>query len=268
MLHKIGNDYSEIIKTRKNRRDYPPVVKLNTKVDIERLRNEILSIQEKKLDQNSTETEYRLNKLNGEKFVNGYEEFIHNYSKITFHQMTKEAVKLANKLPDIENYGPRERLKGMTNTASKYYHPNYDERNYTEYTEYAIGYIREILETFKSQTCRSAVVVLETGQTLSRHVDIGPEYIIRCHIPLVTNNEARIGFKIKDKWEEYHLPADGGIYAINAGLEHYAFNLGPKRIQIRICLTDQQDLINYKTVEPVNVFSHQFCQAYFENFGL
>lgn len=268
MQHTIGKDYSEIIKKRKNRKDFPPVVRLNFDIDLEKLQEAVFSIQTKKIDNQSTETEYRLNKLNGEKFVNGYENFIHNYSKITFHKMTKEATILASKLPNVSNYGPRERLKGMTDTSSKYYHPSYDERNYTVNTEYVTGYIKEVLEMFKSQPCRAAVVVLEKGQTLSRHVDIGPEYVVRCHIPLQTNNEARIGFKIGDHWEEYHLPADGGIYAINAGLEHYAFNLGPTRTQIRICLTDQQDLVNCTPLKPVNILNQHFCQSYFEKFEL
>lgn len=268
MQHKIGNDYTEIVKQRKGRKDYPPIIKLNLKVDGQRLLNEINSIDLSKLDKNTSETQYRLNKLNGEKFVDGYEEFIQNYSKITFHKMTDEAIVLVNKLPSIEKYGPRERIKGMLNTSSEFYHPNYDERNYTIYTEFATGYIKEVLEMFKAQTCRAAIVVLETGQKLSRHVDVGPEHIIRCHIPLITNENACMGFKINGKWEEYHMPADGSIYAVNSGLEHYAYNWGAKRTHMRICLMSQEDTENYEELKPIKVLDNQQYEFYHKDLGL
>jgi len=269
MLHTIGNNYSEIIKQRKGRKEYPPVICLkNVKVDVEKLIAEISKLDIKDLDKNTSETQYRLNKLNGEKFIDDYENFIRGYSKITFHKMTDQAVELSNKLPSVETYGPRERIKGMIDTGSKFYHPNYDERNYTVYTEYATGYIKEVLEMFEATTCRAAVVCLETGQKLSKHVDVGPEHIVRCHIPLVTNPEARMGFKVNDTWEEYHMPADGSVYAVNSGLEHYAFNWGPRRIQMRVCLMSQEDTIDAYTCKPVKIYNNQQYESYHKDLGL
>lgn len=266
MQHKIGNNYSEIIKQRKGRKDYPPVICLkNIKIDVKKLNDEISKINLTELDRNTSETQYRLNKLNGEKFIDNYENFIKEYSKITFHKMTDEAIDLSNKLPNVETYGPKERIKGMIDTGSRFYHPNYDERNYTIYTEHATGYIKEVLDMFEATTCRSAVVCLETGQKLSRHVDVGPEHIVRCHIPLVTNPEARMGFKVNNFWEEYHMPADGSVYAVNSGLEHYAFNFGSKRIHMRVCLMSQEDTINFKTINPVNI---QLDESYLDHLNL
>jgi hypothetical protein len=156
----------------------------------------------------------------------------------------------------------------MLNTGSEFYHPNYDERNYTVHTEYAVGYIKEMLEMFEAQTCRAAVVVLEQGQKLSRHVDVGPEHIIRCHIPLVTNSEARMGFKVNGQWEEYHMPADGSVYAVNSGLEHYAYNWGPKRTHIRVCLVSQEDTENCEVLEPIRILDNQQCESYHKDLGL
>lgn len=251
MQHKIGNNYTEYLKTVKGRKDVPPVLVLPFKVDVDKLWKEIQKIDIEE-DTNTSETQYRLNRMNGEKFVEGYEDFIVNYSKITFQKMTEEAEEAIKTAKDIETIGPRERIKAMVDTSSEWYHPSYDERNYTVYTEHATGYIKEVIEMFKGQACRSAIVKLDPTQFLSRHVDVGPEFVLRCHIPLTTNEKSRMGFKVNGKWEEYHLPADGSIYAVNSGLEHYAYNFGDSvRVQMRVCVMGQEDLVEAEALQPV-----------------
>lgn len=260
MQHKIGMNYKEIIKTRKNKHQYPHVGKLKMTVDLPRLQQEVETLLNNSVhDSNTTETQYRLNKKNGDKFIKDYEEFIKNYSSITFHQITDEAEEYANTVTKkLDEFSPLDRLKGMIDTGSKFYHPYYDERNYTVFTEDATGYIREVLEQFQSTTCRAAIVLLRPGQRITRHFDVGPEFIIRTHIPLWTNPGSKMGFKVDGGWHEYHLPADGGIYAVNTGIEHWAMNVGDEpRFQMRICLTSQEDTFELETVEPIGFISDE-----------
>lgn len=261
MQHKLGYNYKEVLKSRKNKRDFPDVGKLLKVLDIEKLQSQLkyfLSLNNE-LDTNSTETRYGLNKKDGTKFINDYDRFIVNYSNITFHKMTREATNLAEKINrSLEEYSPLDRLKGMVDTGSKFYHPYYDERNYTEYTDFADGYIKEVLEDFQSVSCRSAIVVLRPGQAITKHFDIGPEYIIRLQIPIITNENCIMGFKSTDGWNTYHLPADGSMYAVNAGLEHWAINAGnTTRYHLRICLTSQEDTEGMPTLSPVGFISDQ-----------
>lgn len=260
MQHKIGINYKEILKTRKNKKDYPHVGRLKMTVDIERLRAEVQKLLDQNLqDGKTTETTYRLNRASGDKFIKDYEDIIKNYSSITFHKITPEAEELASTITKpLDDYTPIERLKGMIDTSSEFYHPYYDERNYTLFTENATGYIREILESFESQSCRAAVVLLRPGQQISRHIDVGPEHVIRTHIPLWTNKKSTMGFKTKDGWDYYHLPADGGIYAVNTGVEHWATNYGDEeRFQLRVCLVSQEDTEDMTPLEPVGFISHE-----------
>lgn len=216
-------------------------------------------LENSKSDSLSTEIQYRLNKNNGEKFIKDYEEFIKSYSSITFHKITDDAESYAKTISKaLDDFTPLDRLKGMIDTGSKHYHPYYDERNYTVLTENATGYIRELLESFESTTCRAAIVLLRPGQRITRHFDVGPEFVIRAHIPLWTNPDSKMGFKVDKGWQEYHLPADGGIYVVNTGIEHWAMNVGSEpRFQMRICLTSQEDTEGMTPVEPIGFISDQ-----------
>lgn len=258
MQHKIGMNYKEILRPRKHKHDYPHVGKLKISVDVERLRTEVQQLLlTASVDLNTTETQYRLNKRDGEKFIKDYEEFIRHYSSITFHKITDDAEAYAKTIvKPLDDFSPLDRQKGMIDTGSKFYHPYYDERNYTVFTENATGYIKEILESFQSTTCRAAIVLLRPGQRITRHIDVGPEFVIRTHIPLWTNPGALMGFRVKGGWQQYHLPADGGIYVVNSGIEHWAMNIGNEdRFQMRICLLSQEDTEGMTAVEPVGFVS-------------
>jgi hypothetical protein len=272
MNHNIGLDYTDILKTRKNKRELPFILKLKKKLDINRLHTELvyllnLSKDESsfKYDKASSEHNYNLANTKGVNFVHNYNEIYKTYAKIGFQSLTDDALNLAKTISKpVENFTPYERAKGMKNTSRVDYHPYYDERNYTKRTEFCTPYINEILDGFGGdEACRSAIVTLEPGKFLSPHFDIGPEYVLRLQIPIITNEEAVMGFrKDNDTWYEYHMPADGTMYFVNSGWEHYAVNNGTEnRYQLRICLNGQESLEGAEEFLPTRIFSHEtFCQ--------
>ena len=262
MLHKIGMDYGPILKSRKNKRQLPYVARLQKTVDIQRLQGQVRALLEEQrrmhgdfaADPASSEHNYHLKNSKNESFIKNYDEFYRNYSVIGFQTLTDEARTLAASLPfSVSDLTPIERLRGMRHTGSNsWYHPHYDERNYTAPTSYQTGAVREALSSFQSEACRSALVVLNPGQHISPHFDIGPEFISRLHIPIFTNEDAVFGVRDGDGWLEFHMPADGGIYFVNSGFEHYAVNRGSApRFQIRVCLNGQDDLEGMRTLEPL-----------------
>ena len=271
MKHVIGMNYSTIIKERKDKRDLPFVLKLKKKIDlspaIDQL-NEYLSViandNSFKYDKASTEHNYDLSDKTGKNFVANYSEIYKTYAKVGFQSLTDDALALAKTINrNIEDYTPYERAKGMRYTSSKDYHPYYDERNYTKPTEFYDGYFGSFLDSFKDEVCRSAIVTLEPGKFLSPHFDIGPEYVTRLQIPLITNTKAVMGFrKNDDTWYEYHFPADGSIYFVNSGWEHYAVNNGvDNRYNLRVCLNGQLELEDAEEFLPTSIISHDvFCQ--------
>jgi len=265
--HKIGIHYNSIIKTRKSKRELPYVARLKKTVDIEKLINFVNNQLNTVMDANAaaafpelvtdpkdledTERNYNLNKSDGSNFVGSYDEVYDHYASIGYHGMTNEAFELGKTCKHLTKTTPVERARGMRLTDSKSYHPYYDERNYTKPTEYCTGYIEEILNTFTDEPCRTGLVCLHPKKFIGQHFDIGPEFITRLQIPIITNKLAIIGFKDNDKWNIYHLPADGSIYFINAGWQHYVVNNGnTSRYQIRVCLNGQNELKDMVKINP------------------
>jgi hypothetical protein len=277
-MHQIGMNYRDIIKTRKNRHSLPPIGRLRKTIDLDSARTQIMHLiaenEEKisqgllEMDPSSTEHTYDLKNKQGNDFIKNYDEVYKRYSVIGFHELTDEAKTLGNSMTKkVSDFTPVQRLKGMVDTSSEYYHPFYDERNYTKPTVYNAGYINEFLGSFQSNSCRAAVVSLYPGRFITKHFDIGAEYITRLQIPIITNPGSVIGVKTAGGWNEYHLPADGGIFFINAGIEHYAINRGDEiRYQIRVCLESQEDLEDIQPHDPVRFvsdadFEHHPCSG-------
>lgn len=260
-------DYRNIIKTRQTKRDLPLIGRLRKTIDIDAAKKQILGLisanEEKikrhnlELDPSSTEHTYNLQNKRGEMFIKNYEETYKLYSAIGFHEMTDAAKLAASQISKpVSGFSPVERLKGMLDTSGPFYHPAFDERNYTKPTEHMSGYIQDFCDSFESDACRSAVVSLLPGKFISPHFDIGPEFITRLQIPIVTNEKAVIGVKTAGGWNEYHLPADGSIFFINAGWEHWAINGGDEiRYQLRVCLMSQEDLKDIEDYKPVRFIS-------------
>jgi hypothetical protein len=266
-MHTIGKDYRNIIKTRKNKNALPRIGRLKKTINVTAAYEQIFELikenEEKinlgllEMDPSSTEHTYDLKNNRGNDFIKNYAEVYKRYSVIGFQELTDEAKEFGNSMDKkVSDFTPLQRLRGMSNTSSEFYHPFYDERNYTKPTQYCTGYISEFLNSFKSTACRSGVVSLHPGRFITKHFDIGAEYITRLQIPIVTNPGAVIGVKTEGGWNEYHLPADGSIFFINAGIEHYAINAGNDiRYQIRVCLESQEDLEDIEEYSPSNFVS-------------
>jgi hypothetical protein len=268
-MHYIGKNYKEIVKSRKNKHKLPLLGRLKKTIDLEKALPQIKSLIENndekiksgllELDPSATEHTYDLKNTKGEEFIKNYEEVYKKYSVIGFQELTDEAKTFGSRLSKkVSDFTPLQRLKGMTDTSSEYYHPFYDERNYTKPTVHCTDYVDEFLHSFKSVSCRSAVVALHPGRFITKHFDIGAEYITRLQIPIITNKDAVIGVKTDGGWNEYHLPADGSIFFINAGVEHYAINNGDEiRYQLRVCLESQEDLEDIEDFRPTRFVSNE-----------
>ncbi len=269
MQHRIGLDYSEILKGRKNKRQLPLIGKLKISANISTIQKQIQDLLATRgegvlnsfatYDPASSEHNYHLKNTRGESFIQNYDDFYTKYSMIGFHELSEEARDFVSHLDyQLEDLTPSMRMKGMKNTGYDKYHPYYDERNYTKKTQFYGGAIAELLEQFKAPACRSALVCLRPKQFISPHFDVGPEYIARTMLPVFTNPDAVVGLRTQGGYYEYHLPADGGLYFINSGVEHYAINGGDEaRYQVRICLNGQQDLEDISEVTPVRFISDQ-----------
>ena len=82
-------------------------------------------------------------------------------------------------------------------------------------------YIKEILDNLNTEIYLVRIMKLRSGGFIAPHVDklINKDYIIRCQLPIITNN--KIDFIINGK--KHNLIA-GNLYYLNVEKEHYVKN--------------------------------------------
>lgn len=126
-------------------------------------------------------------------------------------------------------------------------HPNYlpeaDERNYGIPNLFVDGEIKKVLNLFRSPLGRVRFAYLAPGFKIKPHVDYDPSYIVRYHIPLLTNIQCTLGSITNKNTKIVNLPADGNVYFINTGYKHWAENNSSEpRIHLIVDVQDQLEL--------------------------
>lgn len=123
----------------------------------------------------------------------------------------------------LHNTNIFERTKRLDPSDPRYL-PEADELNYGVRNELASGPLATILDEFESKITRVRLAYLSKNFEISAHVDYDPSYIVRYHIPIITNPAVKMFMQRGDKVVEQHLPADGKIYFFNSGVKHWVRN--------------------------------------------
>lgn len=125
--------------------------------------------------------------------------------------------------------------------------PGLDERNYRLPTkEYSGSYFEEVVKTFKCPAIRVRITKLKSGKELIPHIDYDPNYATRIIIPIYTNDDVINQFWRKEKYFEYHLPANGSAFFLNTGIRHSVINKGKTdRIALMFSLDGTEDINEY-----------------------
>jgi hypothetical protein len=145
-----------------------------------------------------------------------------------------------------------ERTKRLDPNDPRYL-PEADELNYGVRNKFVTGPFEDILNQFKSQVTRVRLAYLTSGFSIKQHVDYDPSYIVRYHIPLITNNGVVMGFKKSDRDYLYHMSADGSVYFFNSGIKHWVDNNGTEaRLHLIIDTHGQNDLTDYTEIPEIS----------------
>lgn len=118
-----------------------------------------------------------------------------------------------------------------------------DERHYNKIKDWVKGtYIEEVINSFKGETHRARVAIMEPGFNIKPHIDYNTDYSVRYHIPLTTNKDC--GFFAEKNGERiYQHMQPGEVWFLNQGLRHSAWNKGKTpRSHIIISVNGQEDL--------------------------
>ena len=103
-------------------------------------------------------------------------------------------------------------------------------------------YIEEVINSFKGETHRARVAIMEPGCLIKPHIDYNTDYSVRYHIPLTTNKDCGF-FVIKDGEKIHQQMKPGEVWFLNQGLRHSAWNKGKtSRSHIIISVNGQEDL--------------------------
>lgn len=159
-----------------------------------------------------------------------------------------DETKQSNKV-NLHNTNIFERTKRLFPKNSRYL-PEADELNYGVKNHLVKGPIEDILNIFSSKVTRVRLAYLSKNFEIGAHVDYDPSYIVRYHIPLITNPQVKM-FMLRGKTvHETHLPADGKIYFFNSGLKHWVKNDSDQgRLHLIIDVHGQSELADLISID-------------------
>lgn len=124
------------------------------------------------------------------------------------------------------------------------YVPEADELNYTFRNHHVKDIFEDILNSFHAKVTRVRLAVLMPGFIIKPHIDYDPTYIVRYHIPIITNPKVEFGWKVKNIIVNDTMPSDGSVYFFNGGLLHWVGNYGTEpRLHLIVDTHGQNDLI-------------------------
>lgn len=134
--------------------------------------------------------------------------------------------------------------------SSPNYMPEADELNYGVRTELVTGEIEKILNMFTSKITRVRLAYIAGNHDLKPHIDYDPSYIVRYHIPIITNPGVKMFMDRSGKTYSRHLPADGRVYFFNTGIRHWVQNDSDKaRVHLIIDVHGQDELSNLVSLD-------------------
>lgn len=135
-----------------------------------------------------------------------------------------------------------QRTKRLNPESSRYL-PEADERNYGVRNHLVEGPLEAILDSFQAKITRVRLACLKPGFEIKPHVDYDPRYIVRYHIPIITNDRVIMGMQRDGQDHKFHLPADGRVYFFNSGLKHWVKNASLEaRLHLIVDVHGQDDL--------------------------
>jgi hypothetical protein len=145
----------------------------------------------------------------------------------------------------LQNTTAHSRQRRLNRDRSEYL-PEADEYNLGFPTDRIEGPIKDALSLFKAPLARVRFAMIAPHFKVKPHSDYDPSYIVRYHIPLVTNPKCILGIVYADgTTRAEHLPADGRVYFFNAGRKHWVQNDSDEwRLHLIVDVQNQDDLAN------------------------
>ena len=147
------------------------------------------------------------------------------------------------------------RLEKISDPSHPLYIPEADEKLYDKRNENCKGYVSEVLDMIEEKighVTRTRYAVLMPGEEIKPHMDINTDKAIRIHVPLITNEKCVFGVKGKKTQVEKHMEADGSVWFINQGYQHWVKNDGDQpRVHLVVSVVGQDNIDKGETYHDV-----------------
>jgi hypothetical protein len=135
------------------------------------------------------------------------------------------------------------RRQARLNPKHSDYNPFVDELNYSERTENVVDFFAWILDQFQSPVKRVRLAVLAPGAKIKPHIEYDASYIVRYHVPILTNPDCWMYVSRNKVKYRTHFEKNGQVYFLNSGLNHAAENLSEDyRLHLIIDVSGQHEL--------------------------
>jgi hypothetical protein len=240
-----------------DRKDFPLFQKMPMKVDLDAIRQELAVLETRNnwLDINP-ETKYYESLIRGrehllEKFADSDGKFT-TYNQIVLTEFDRETYEgIAEQT--VEEIAD----KSVNQKYSRYKRDvleivaEQNEKNYGKFRSIIDGLdsTQALLKSFKNKVTRARFARLAAGADIRPHIDNNVNYGVRYHLALDTNDDCFLAVRRNptQEYEYFHVPADGHLYYLNVGFEHYAVNNGTTdRVHLVIGVNGLDDLKPFK----------------------
>ena len=97
------------------------------------------------------------------------------------------------------------------------------------------AYLNKVITSLGKNVTRVCIAITEPGGGIAPHRDYDTTFSTRYHIAIKTNQKATMN--------DIHVPADGYVWFINSGKNHWVKNEGSQpRIHLMIVMDSQEKL--------------------------
>jgi len=221
----------------KTRNELPGLIKLDIKYHIGMLRRDVEDYLLKDLKDSMEEGPYK----------NLRDAYGYNLSPAAYGKSNEEVDNkfdwsmVPYKQIALTDFNPDYKIRSDRQSGKRYDRgfmkndKKFDERAYSLLKPNLPNYLNKVITSFGKNVTRVCIAITEPGGGIAPHRDYDTTFSTRYHIAIKTNQKATMN--------DIHVPADGYVWFINSGKNHWVKNEGSQpRIHLMIVMDSQEKL--------------------------
>ena len=230
----------------KTRNELPGLIKLDIKYNIGMLRKDIHKYVSRDFKDSMEEGPYKNLRdaygynLSPAAYGKTNKEVDNNFdwNRVPYKQIALTDFNPDYEIPTDRNSGKRYDRGFMKNDK------RFDERAYSKLKKDLPPYLEKVIKGFGKRVTRVCIAITEPGGGIAPHRDYDTTFSTRYHIAIDTNQKATMN--------GVHVPADGHVWFINSGKNHWVKNEGSEPRTHLMIVMDSQEKLDCEWLEVYN----------------